>query len=142
MAYQQPVWVRLRHQYPAQPQQDNQTPRAPSSSRHWGHIPSSHSTAKRGKADRDEDPHDEDKNTYTSSLSARRVAVVTCTNRRMTIVHDARVASQTLQIFPRQAPVSRPRASMKALNRSRSPCTRNETAPNSSPTFSTKPSGR
>src|ERR1022692_3522543 len=41
--------------------------------------------------------------------------------------------------WPRHAPVSRPRCSMNSLNRSRSLCTRNDTAPKASPTLSTTP---
>ncbi len=52
-------------------------------------------------------------------------------------------STQILGCFtsPLQAPVSRPRDSIKSLNRSRSPATRADTAPTASPTFSTAPSG-
>src|SRR5262249_4015568 len=42
---------------------------------------------------------------------------------------------------PRHAPVSRPRSSMKSLNRSRSPWVRARTMPSASPVFSTNPWG-
>ena len=70
---------------------------------------------------------------------ARFIAVVrrpaaTCTRALYAVLRSCRIS-------PRQAPVSRPRTSMKSLKRWRSPSTRRLTTPSASPMFSTAPSG-